>query len=41
MKNTALGQPQTLDIKAIAAWSKAHEYGKFEIVHAQEKPCAS
>ena len=37
VKTTAIGQQQSLDIKAIADWSKANQWLKLEIVQAQEK----
>lgn len=36
-KTTALGQQKALDLSAIAAWSKANQWLKLEIVQANEK----
>lgn len=37
VKTTAIGQQQTLDVNAIAEWSKANNWLKLEILQAQEK----
>lgn len=37
VQTTALGQQQTLDVAAIADWSKANQWLKLEVVRTQEK----